>query len=31
MARLPETVEEMADATRLGIDAIHHEPWERWW
>lgn len=31
MARHPETNEEMADATRLAIDAIHEEPWERWW
>jgi Arc/MetJ-type ribon-helix-helix transcriptional regulator len=31
MARLPETDEEIAEATRLGIDAIHDEPWQRWW
>ncbi len=29
--RLPETPDEMADATRLALDAIHDEPWERWW
>lgn len=31
MARLPETEEEMDDATRSAVDAIHEEPWERWW
>jgi Arc/MetJ-type ribon-helix-helix transcriptional regulator len=31
MARLPETNEEIAEATRLGFDAIVEEPWERWW
>jgi len=30
-ARLPETPEEMADATRLAVESIHEEPWERWW
>lgn len=29
--RFPETREDLADATRLGVDAIHDEPWERWW
>lgn len=29
--RLPETSEEMAEATRLAVDAIHDEPWEPWW
>lgn len=29
--RLPETPEELADVTRLGIEAIQDEPWERWW
>lgn len=27
----PETDEELAEATRLGIESIHDEPWERWW
>lgn len=31
MARHPETNEEMADATRLAVESIHEEPWERWW
>ena len=31
MARLPETEEEMAEATRLAVASIHEEPWERWW
>lgn len=31
MARLPETPEEIGEATRLAIDAIDDEPWERWW
>ncbi len=30
-ARLPETEAEIAEATRLAVDAIHDEPWERWW
>ncbi len=30
-ARAPETDAELADATRLAVDAIHDEPWERWW
>ena len=30
-ARLPESDEEIAEATRLGVDAIRDEPWERWW
>jgi len=30
-SRLPETDEEMAEATRLAVDAIQDEPWERWW
>lgn len=29
--RYPESDDEMADATRLGLDAINDEPWERWW
>jgi len=31
MVRCPETDDEMAEATRLAIDSIHEEPWERWW
>lgn len=30
-AQLPESREEIADATRLAVEAIHDEPWERWW
>ncbi len=31
MSRFPETDEELAEATRLAVDSIHEEPWERWW
>ena len=31
LARFPETDEEIAEATRLAIDAIRAEQWERWW
>lgn len=31
IARMPETGEEMVEATRLAVNAIHDEPWERWW
>jgi len=31
MFRLPETRDELADATRLAVNAIEEEPWERWW
>ena len=27
----PETDEELADATRLAIESIDDEPWEKWW
>lgn len=27
----PETSEEIAEAARLAMEAIHDEPWERWW
>ncbi len=27
----PESEEEMAEATRLAIAAVHDEPWARWW
>jgi Arc/MetJ-type ribon-helix-helix transcriptional regulator len=30
-ARLPETTEEIDEATALAISSIHEEPWERWW
>jgi Arc/MetJ-type ribon-helix-helix transcriptional regulator len=29
--RMPDREDELADATRLALDAIHDEPWERWW
>ena len=29
--RHPEREDEMAEATRLALDAINDEPWERWW
>lgn len=29
--RRPESEEEMAEAARLAVEAIHDEPWERWW
>jgi Arc/MetJ-type ribon-helix-helix transcriptional regulator len=29
--RHPETDEELADATRLAIESIEEEPWEKWW
>lgn len=29
--RFPETEAELADATRLALEAISDEPWERWW
>jgi Arc/MetJ-type ribon-helix-helix transcriptional regulator len=31
MARLPETTEELDEATRLAVSSIADEPWERWW
>lgn len=27
----PETSTEIGDATRLAVDSIEDEPWERWW
>jgi Arc/MetJ-type ribon-helix-helix transcriptional regulator len=27
----PETEQELAEATRLAVESIHAEPWERWW
>jgi len=29
--RLPETDDEIAEATGLAVSAIDEEPWERWW
>lgn len=29
--RAPETDAEMLEATRLAVDAIREEPWEKWW
>lgn len=29
--RTPESGDELAEATRLALDSIHDEPWERWW
>lgn len=31
IARFPETDEEIGEATRLAVDAIRDEQWERWW
>ncbi|CAN5304543.1 hypothetical protein BH23ACT9_BH23ACT9_32090 [soil metagenome] len=30
-ARIPETAAELADAERLAVQAIAHEPWDPWW
>jgi Arc/MetJ-type ribon-helix-helix transcriptional regulator len=30
-ARLPETIEDIDEATALAISSIQEEPWERWW
>jgi Arc/MetJ-type ribon-helix-helix transcriptional regulator len=29
--RMPERDEEMEDATRLAVESIHDEPWDKWW
>jgi Arc/MetJ-type ribon-helix-helix transcriptional regulator len=29
--REPDRDDELADATRLALEAIHDEPWEPWW
>lgn len=29
--RFPETEEELQEATRLAIESIEEEPWEKWW
>jgi Arc/MetJ-type ribon-helix-helix transcriptional regulator len=29
--RRPDTAAELADATRLAVEAVNDEPWERWW
>jgi Arc/MetJ-type ribon-helix-helix transcriptional regulator len=31
LRRAPETSGELADASRLAIESIEEEPWERWW
>ncbi len=28
---VPETEDELADATRLAVESINDEPWEKWW
>lgn len=30
-ARLPETEEELRQATRLAVGSVNDEPWDRWW
>lgn len=30
-AREPETEEELRRATRLAVESINDEPWDRWW
>ena len=30
-SRYPDTAEELAEATRLAIESINEEPWEKWW
>ncbi len=30
-SRLPDTIEEIDEATALAISSIQEEPWERWW
>jgi Arc/MetJ-type ribon-helix-helix transcriptional regulator len=27
----PESESEISEAIRLGVQAIHDEPWEKWW
>lgn len=29
--RMPERSEDLAEATRLAVESIHEEPWDRWW
>ncbi len=29
--RVPDDGPELAEATRLAVEAIEEEPWERWW
>ena len=31
ITRFPETDEEIGEATRLAVNAIRDEQWERWW
>lgn len=28
---VPETEDELTDATRLAVEVIDDEPWEKWW
>ncbi len=30
-ARVPETGEEMQEATQMALESINEEPWEKWW
>jgi Arc/MetJ-type ribon-helix-helix transcriptional regulator len=30
-ARIPDSPDEIAEANRLGLEAINEEPWEKWW
>lgn len=30
-SRVPESEDELAEASRLAIKSIHDEPWEPWW
>lgn len=29
--QLPDTDDELAEATRLAVESIHEEPWKPWW
>ncbi len=29
--RVPDTEEEMDEATRMAVGSINEEPWEKWW
>jgi Arc/MetJ-type ribon-helix-helix transcriptional regulator len=31
IAQHPETAEELAEASRLAVESIEEEPWQRWW
>lgn len=30
-ARVPETAEELREATRMAVESINEEPWDKWW